>query len=415
MLSRYGEGLNLLYQISCEGNETEFYLSEGGKNDLWKGLLQRVDVLPLEKDAIYIFDMSGNGRTADNLINRNYNIVCGSSFADKIEFDRNEGLELMKAVGINTPKSYEFKDCNEAKKFFDEHKNERFVFKPSGKNLPCSLSHVPQEGEDISRYVEYVGKVYGKEIKSIEVQEFVDGVAVSTEGWFDGYHFIRPFNHTIEKKKFLNNDLGPATGCVGNSVWLCEEDGICTLLRKLEPYLQGKYCGPIDLNCIVNESGIYGLEWTPRFGYDSIPALIPMFNEDVGKFFSDLARNQFEGEMPLDDIYSSALRVVISPYPEDEKDIPSGLPLDGICEEDNKYYFYEIAEEDGKLIHSEGYGLILCTLAQNEDLQESLDDCLCVANELKIPNKMYRTDLTEIINKEFEEFKEVSYAGRSSK
>ena len=60
MVSRFGEGLNVLYQIACEGNETEFYLTEGGKEDLWKGMLTRTDVLPLEKDAIYIFDMSGN-------------------------------------------------------------------------------------------------------------------------------------------------------------------------------------------------------------------------------------------------------------------------------------------------------------------------------------------------------------------
>lgn len=402
MVSRYGEGLNLLYQIACEGNDTEFYLTEGGKEDLWKGLLERTNTLPLEKDAIYIFDMSGNGKLADTLINRHYNVICGSGFADKIEFDRQEGIDLMKAVGIQTPWSQEFKDCEKAKEFFEQNKDKKFVFKPSGKSLPCSLSHVPKEGEDMSRYVEYVGKVYGKDIESIEVQEFIEGIAISTEGWFNGYHFIKPFNHTIEKKKFLNDDLGPATGCVGNTVWLCDEDEICRQLRKLEPYLLGKYKGPIDLNCIVNEKGCYGLEWTPRFGYDALSSLCPMFKEDIGKFFSDLARNQFEGEMPLRDIFSSAIRVSIPPYPEDDVDKEGGLPLDGIDEGNNKYYFYEISMCEDKLIHSEGYGLLLCTLGQNDNLQQSLDDCLKLAEDLKVPNKMYRTDLTDIINKEYE-------------
>ena len=407
MVSRFGEGLNLLYQIACEGNDCEFYLTEGGKDDIWKGLLDRTDMLPLEKDATYIFDMSGNGVRADNLIHRGYNVVCASSFADKIEFDRKEGLDLMKLAGIQIPWSQEFKNAREAAKFFESNSDKRFVFKPSGKNLPCSLSHVPEEGEDVSGYVEYVEKTYGKEIESIEVQEFIKGVAVSTEGWFNGYHFIRPFNHTIEKKKFLNDDLGPATGCVGNVVWTCEEDEICQQLRKLEPYLKGKYIGPIDLNCIINESGIYGLEFTPRFGYDALPALLPMFHSEVGKFFSDLSRNQFDGEMPLDEIFSSALRVVIPPYPEDDKDVKGGLPINGIDEGPNKYYFYEVAEEEGKLVHSTGYGLLLCTLGQSEDLDESLNECLNLADDLKVPNKMYRTDLTKIIAREYEEFKEL--------
>ena len=409
MVSKFGEGLGLLYQLSCEGNDTEFYLTEGGKDDLWKGLLDRADILPLEKDAVYIFDMSGNGTCADNLIHRGYNVICGSSFADKIEFDRKEGLELMKSVGIQIPWSKEFKNCQEASKFFKENQDKRFVFKPSGKNLPCSLSHVPEEGEDVSQYIEYVDKVFGKEIKSIEVQEFVKGVAISTEGWFNGFHFIRPFNHTIEKKKFLNSDLGPATGCVGNTIWLCEEDMICKSLRKLEPYLQGKYRGPIDINCIVNESGFYGLEWTPRFGYDSIPALLPMFNSDVSKFMSDLARNQFEGEMPLNDLYSSAIRVAIPPYPEDDKDITGGLPINGLDESNDEYYFYEIAVQEGKLVHSEGYGLLLCTLSQGYEIKETLEDCKDIADELKVPNKMYRTDLAEIIENEFKESEEFLY------
>ena len=412
MVSRFGEGLNVLYQIACEGNETEFYLTEGGKEDLWKGMLTRTDVLPLEKDAIYIFDMSGNGKIADRLITRGYNVVCGSKFADTIEHDRAEGIELMKAVGIQIPWSKEFKNCKEVSKFFSENKDKRFVFKPSGKNLPCSLSHVPEEGEDVSTYIEYVDKVFGKEIESIEVQEFIKGVALSTEGWFNGYHFIRPFNHTIEKKKFLNDDLGPATGCVGNTIWLCDEDEICLSLRKLEPYLQGKYIGPIDLNCIVNEEGFYGLEWTPRFGYDSIPALIPMFKEDVGKFFSDLSRHQFDGEMPLSDMFSSALRVAIPPYPSDDKDELGGLPINGLDEGNNKYYFYEIALHEDKLVHSEGYGLLLCTLAQGEEVGETLNECRGLADDLKVPNKMYRTDLSEIIEEEVNQSKELLYATR---
>ena len=405
LVSKFGEGLHLLWQIACEGNDVVAYLTEKGKEELWKGILPRAENLPLDKEAIYIFDMSGNGPLADKLLRQGYYVIGGSGFADDIEFDREVGLDLMKSIGMNVPKSQSFKKCDDAAAFFRSHEGERFVFKPSGENLPCFLSHVPEEGEDVTRYVEYVGKVYGKELESVEVQEFIEGVAISTEGWFDGQHFIEPFNHTIEKKKFLNDELGPATGCAGNTVWTCEEDHITRSLRKLEGPLAGKYIGPIDINMIVGPKGTFGLEWTPRMGYDSMPALLPLFTDDVGKFLSDVARHQFEGKMPLDEIYSSAIRVTIPPYPEDENDIPGGLPLNDVDEESDAYYFYEVMMEEEKLVHSKGFGLLLCTLSQNEDLERSLEGALDVAESLSIPNKSYRTDLSLVIDDDFEKWR----------
>src|SRR5690242_21436807 len=43
---------------------------------------------------------------------------------------------------------------------------------------------------------------------------------------------------------------------------------------------------------VVNDEGVWGLEWTPRFGYDAMPTLIKMIQGGVGKFLSDVARGQ---------------------------------------------------------------------------------------------------------------------------
>jgi len=410
LVSKYGDGCHLLWQIKCEGNEVELYMTRKGANN-WEGILPKAESLPLEKDAVYIFDTSGNSKIAESLLRRNYSVVCSSKMADDLEFDREYGLEIMKEIGIQIPESHKFKTCEEAANFL-RGKKERYVFKPSGEGLPCYLSHVPEEGEDVSYYVEYISKTHSKEIESVEVQRFIEGVAISTEGWFNGFHFIRPFNHTIEKKKFLNDDLGPATGCAGNVVWTCDEDEIVHQLRKLEPFLQGKYIGPIDINMIVNEEGCYGLEWTPRFGYDALPALLPLFTDDVGKFLSDIVRNQFEGEMPLSGDYSAALRVSVPPYPEDlecmpynmkESEIPGGLPINDVDEESDSYYFYEIMMQEDRLVHCDGFGVILCALAQGNGCKEAMSRAFDVAESLSIPNKSYRTDLDKVISNEYEE------------
>lgn len=407
MVSREGDGCHLLHLIECEGNEVQLYITDKDDKAMWDGILPKVDSLPLDKEAIYIFDSSGNSKIADDLIRKGYYVVGSAKIADQLEFDRGFGIDLMDEIGMEIPNTETFKTFNETLEFVSKHKNKRLVFKPSGKGLPCHLSYVPDEGEDLSPYVKYVEKAYGNKIDEIEIQEFIEGVAVSTEGWFNGYHFVRPFNHTLEKKKFLNNDLGPATGCAGNIVWVCEEDEITAQLKCIEPYIQG-YIGPIDINMIVNERGQYGLEWTPRHGYDAICALLRLFNSEIGKFYSDLARHQFEGEIDLDESFSSALRVSIPSYPNDDSKITSGLPLQGIEDDSDDYYFYEIAlDESGNLIHKGISGSVLCTLG------EGMDDALKLADKLIIPNKQYRTDLAGIFKKEHREFEEIMYARRS--
>jgi hypothetical protein len=74
-----------------------------------------------------------------------------------------------------------------------------------------------------------------------------------------------------------------------------------------------------------------------------------------------------------------------------------------LSEQNNKYYFYEISCNGDKIVHSEGYGLLLCTLSKGDNVVTTLDSCLKLADDLKVPNKMYRSDLSEIIDKEVKE------------
>src|SRR6185312_15704729 len=107
---------------------------------------------------------------------------------------------------------------------------------------------------------------------SFVLQEFINGVVVSSEMWSDGTKVIRPSNHTVEVKGFLNGCKGPATGCSGNIVWA--EDGLCRIVEsgsaRIEKLVvEEGHVGPMDLNAVVNDEGVWGLEWTPRFGYDA--------------------------------------------------------------------------------------------------------------------------------------------------
>jgi phosphoribosylamine--glycine ligase len=414
MISECGEGAHLLKMVQNEGNDVQIYIKNPGYRSAWDGLLPKAKKIDPPKDAVVIFDFSGSGALADKLKKSGWPVVGGSKFADRLEQDRQFGTDVMVAAGIKVPLTAEFRKFAEIEGFLkdngvDEDGDERrFVFKPSGKGLPSHLTYVSIDNDDLREYVAYAEKNYGKEIESFILQEFICGVAVSTELWCDGTKFIQPIIHDIEVKGFMDGCHGPATGCSGNLVWA--EEGNCRisahgLALVEEQVVKEGHVGPIDLNAIVNEKGIFGLEWTPRFGYDSTPTYAFLFKDKIGKFFSDIARGQLTTGMPLNEKFAAGVRFTIPPYPLeiDAEDVQKvrpnlGVPLRGLTEENvGSLYMYEVMEEDKKLVHSDGTGVLgvaVGTAARPWDVWDKPYRVLC---ELKIPELQYRTDLRQVI------------------
>jgi phosphoribosylamine--glycine ligase len=292
------------------------------------------------------------------------------------------------------------------------------VFKPSGKTIPSKLTYVADDRDDLICYLDFVEKYFAKDIDDFILQCFVEGAVVSSEFWCGPTGFVRPGNQTVEVKKFMNDNLGPSTGCQGNLVWICDEgkilkQGICKAENAL---IDNGYIGPIDLNAIVNEEGVYGLEWTPRFGLDAMPTLLQLLTMDVGELVSNLVKGQLH-EFPADDSFAGGVRVSIPPYPiepistkgtyEVQKNSPNfGVPLRFPERFEDNYYFYEIVSENGDLYHSDGTGIIAVISAAREECEESIKACYDIIEEVKIPDIQYRTDLAEVLPDMYEEVKE---------
>lgn len=403
LLSHCGDGCGLLKRIQDEGNECTVDIEYEEYKNSFDGILRKSTEIP--KGAIVIVDTSGLGKEADAAKKKGFKVFGGSVFADKLEQERDFGLSYMQKHGIKTPDTKSFWTFTDAISWVKEQKGkDKYVFKPNGEDLPCKLTYCATDNDDLISYLLFVQRHFSHKIEDFVLQTFVEGPIVSTEFWVGPNGLIRPANHTVETKKFLNDNLGPSTGCQGNLVWMADDDEVTNLLEGLEEDLiKEGYIGPLDLNAILSEKGPRGLEWTPRFGLDAMPTLLHLIEGDVGKLISDIVQGDTD-EMELYDSIAGGIRVTIPPFPiEATKDVRNilaespnvGVPIKDLDEDCT--YFYEIMMQDGQLVHSTGTGIIGVVVDCAEDPKEVLIHPYEILEECRILDKQYRTDLSELL------------------
>jgi len=427
LISNSGEGCPIFYQMQEEGYEVQVYLHNPLYTDNYKKMLKHVTLSDLpaavKSSTLVIVDMVrlNEGYKRDTMLLRLFNLptdemsvfgpvsdkiqemgipVIGSSrWTDKIELDRNLGEKIAQKVGISTPVTYNFTGLKEAQNFL-ENKKSLWVLKPHN-NMDLDLTYVES----------YPGELYYKldnDIRNrikhdkveVMLQKKVEGVTISTEGWFDGQDFVH-FNHTIEDKAFMVGDLGPHVGSQGNTVWAKKNlDGLLVSnLERVCPLLrEANYVGPIDVNCIVAEKNNqpYFLEWTPRFGYDALYCMLAMIKSKVGEFFE----NRFD--VPIDNrFWAVSQRLSIPPYPYD-----TTKDLKKMCKDVEIYtkagartpdfWMEDVYWTNDGLKCAGADGILGAVVGLGFSIGEASNNCRKYLKELKVGSyKQYRTDAGE--------------------
>jgi phosphoribosylamine--glycine ligase len=408
MYSESGEGAGILQRIKAEGNNTSLFIKDPIYKDVYKGILDPWDGKSNSSDEIVIFDISGNGKIAGQFKKQGTKIYGASSFADNLEFDRDLGFAQMVAYGIKVPTTKTFKTFAAGLQYIkNAGKDQRLVFKPNG-SMPCKLTFVSKDNEELIEYLNFVEKVYGSKIDDFVLQDFIEGVVVSSEFFCDGKKFLRPCNHTVEVKKAMNDELGPSTGCSGNITWLCDGCKLCQEgVEKIEELCVSEgYVGQIDLNAVINDDGVFGLEWTPRMGYDATPTFLTLLDIEYSEFFSKIVEGTLRS-IPASYDYAGAVRFSIPPYPvellkgKDPEDFSESesVPILNWEKHQENIYFYEVRCEDGRLVHSSGTGVIGIAFDQARYPEECLVKPMKILEDIHLPDKGYRTDLGRVLSK----------------
>ena len=365
LISKYCDGYSLATKLADEGHNVKFYVKDPRAKDTGKGLENPKQQLSIPSDSdLYLFDMVGLGSTAKTLGERGKVVLGGGLLNDKLELDRVYGQRVAALTKAKVPATEEFNDILSGLRYLQKTEKPQ-AFKPLG-NKYASWTFISQENnEGLSSFMRNIPQ---KNMPFI-LQDTVTGVEVSTEGWFDGEHFVC-FNHTFEKKRFMEGDKGPNTGCMGNLVWICNKDKLVQyLLLPLEDFLKkAGYIGPLDANCIVTPEEVYFLEWTARLGYDAIQALGELLDLSWFDFLYGISTGTLS-KPKFHPYYSLAVRLSMPPYPNETASAShlQGLRVLDIPPQAKKHVWLSDVQYNGKTPALAGVdGVVGCVTAYGE-------------------------------------------------
>jgi phosphoribosylamine--glycine ligase len=401
---------DLAWQVHREGHEVKYYIEADSDQEIGNGFVPKADDWEDEVDwaDVIIFDDIwvgsdiGTGAIAQELRQEGHAVVGGTPNTDRLEEDRGYAMDVLEEHGVNTIDHRIFRDFDDGIQFVQENPAP-YVIKPLGEVQNVKrLLYVGNEddGSDVIDVLRAYKKSWGHRMKGFQLQRKVEGVEIAVCGFFDGNRFVDKVNFNFEHKKLFPGNIGPSTGEMGTAMfWAGRNRLFEETLGQLEEWLATEgYVGSIDINCIVNETGIYPLEFTPRFGYPTITLQEESFESSTAQFFYDLAHGN-DPDIAVHRGFQVAVRIVLPPFPFDDEEtyeensrdaaiVFDGENRDGIHIEDAK-------QVDGQWRVAGDNGMPIVVTGKGETMQAAREQCYDRVDDIIIPNLYYRDDIGE--------------------
>lgn len=390
---------SMYLRLIDEGHDVRIAISEPLASGTMSGMVPRTSdwrsELPWVREAgeqgIILFEAIGFGSLQDALRSDGFNVIGGSSFGDRLEEDRLFALQLLQKLGMSVPPAIEFATSEAALSDLAERPR-RCVFKRSASSADTFVGSM-DDGQDIAALLRSAGSASDQKFI---LMDYVEGVETGVGAYFNGEHFLRPACVDWEHKRFFPGDLGELTGEMGT---VATFDGSGALfeaaLAPLEPMLrEAGHVGWVNLNTIINDRGVWPLEFTCRFGYPGFAVLEPLQALGWGELFALMvARNS--PSFPARHGFSLCVVLSTPPFPNSRKDVaaPIGLPVlvDGV--EPDHLHWGEVGETSGAITTSGLYGWTAVVTGTGTTVRDAQAAAYDRAVRVNTPNMRYRTDI----------------------
>jgi phosphoribosylamine--glycine ligase len=399
---------SLYLRLLSEGHDVKVHIAKPACHGTLAGLVPRAPDWKAELgwlrsgggEGIILFENVAGQRGAlqDDLRRDGYHVIGGSAYGDRLENDRAFAQGVLAQLGLSIAPVHAFSDRADAIRLLEQHPG-RYVLKFNGPLAPME-SYVGRlnDGRDVRAIL--AGLPQAQETESFVLMQHVEGVEMGVGAYFNGERFLKPSCLDWEHKRFFPGDLGELTGEMGTVVTYERTAHFHALtLGRMEPLLRaGGYCGYINLNTIVNEQGIWPLEFTCRFGYPGYAILDPLQETPWGELFRSMVLRSHDTFKTRP---GYAVGIVMStppfPYARPAVDEPVGLPVlfhDNLDEEDRRNLHYgEVGLDNGQLVTSGLYGWTMVVTGTGPTISAAQGRANRLTDRVLIPNARYRRDI----------------------
>lgn len=401
---------DLCLRLMREGHKVKAYVEDPTDRGTYVGMIKRVNSWKKElgwvgKEGLIVFDNTGYGKIQDELRKMGYAVVGGSEAGDRCEDDRAYGQRILWACGVKIVSSQDFHSLDEAILFVKKHPGE-WVIKQNG-HASKVFNYVGQmeDGSDVTSMLKsYKKQGNKKEVNYIELQKRIRGIEIGVARYFNGDDWVGPIEMNMEHKDLHNDNLGPKTFEMGTLMWFDANEKnklFQETLAKLKPYLKRiNFRGDIDINCIVNESGAYPLEFTARFGFPALQLQCALSESPFGEFLKAIARGK-DYDFRYKKGFGVVVLVAVPPFPYkniSKENFSKGVniyfkkPLTE--EEKNQIHFERVSRRrTGEYYISKDDGFVLHVTGTGKTVEQARKSVYALINKLVIPKMFYRTDI----------------------
>lgn len=401
--------------LAQRGHEVRVFVRDPAYRGVFKGLLSFTDnwqhqlgwIREAGPQGFVLFESAGDGATQDALRADGFQVIGGSAWGDKLEGDREFGQSAFRSVGLQTAASHTFRSYETASDFVRQHPG-RYVLKLNGAHAQRTSNFIGMmdDGQDVIALLEHYRKTAlphptaaGSEGVHFVLMEHVQGVEVGVGAYFNGEAFLSPACIDFEHKRFFPGDLGELTGEMGTIVsYRFSQRLFDAVMAPLASMLrEGRYCGYINVNLLVNEDGLWPLEFTSRFGYPGFAICEALHSEPWESIFATLASKHGRSVGTRGGFAAGvALTVPPFPYPFGYETLSKGLP---ICLRSpappagTTLRFAEVAIHHGQLVTSGATGYVGVATGLGSTPASANAQALRAARTVVVPNLRYREDI----------------------
>ncbi|MEI6058799.1 MAG: hypothetical protein WCP89_03440 [archaeon] len=400
---------HLAIRIQSEGHEVKLFIDlpeakENLDNLITKTNDWRAELSWVGKTGLIVFDHYGYGQTQDDLRTEGYRVFGGCAAGDDLETDRQKANAIFSQYGIKSTPVLDFPNVTAAIEFVEKNPA-AWVIKQNGGAAKC-FNYVGSspDGRDVLEILRNYSDSYDGGVVSLQAR--IDGVEIGAGRYFNGHDWVGPIEVNLEHKKLFPGDLGPTTSEMGTLAWYDdnEQNKLFLELDKLVPYLREiNFKGDFEINFIVNETGAYALEATPRFGSPIIYLQMEFHQSPWCDFLCALADGE-PYDLKWKRGYGVVALVAVPPFPFgdyarelsmkgveimfSDQALKNGLP--GIYFENTAYDLehqrYYISDHRGYILYSTGVA---------DNVAEARRITYDRIKDIYIPKMFYRNDIGE--------------------